>query len=259
VIVTGLYIFCVIGLTLAQRKLIYHPCKSSAAQLEVAARKASFQIWRNSAGEAIGWFRAGQSRRSILLLHGNTGCAPDWFHYADGFQAVEAMDFYILEYPGYGGRKGKAKQEEILRAAENGFASITNKCAVYLVGESLGTGVAAYLAGKYGDGVRGIFLVAPYNNMMAVAKSHLPLFPIKLMLKDKYPASEWLQNFHGPVGVLLAEKDTTVPSDLGRDLFEKYAGPKKLWIEPGATHGNVHKPRSSLWKEVQDFWKEGKQ
>ena len=36
------------------------------------------------------------------MLHGNAGCAPAWFHYAEGFQTFEPVDFYILEYPGYG-------------------------------------------------------------------------------------------------------------------------------------------------------------
>src|SRR5688572_14638362 len=102
-ILTGLYVICLVGLTLAQRRLLYHPCRVSHAQLQAVAENAGFISWENSEGQAIGWYRAhpsGEARRCILLLHGNSGCAPDWFHYADAFQAVESTDFFILEYPG---------------------------------------------------------------------------------------------------------------------------------------------------------------
>ena len=141
-IVTGLYVLCVIGLTMGQRKLLYHPCKSSVSKLQARAREAGFEHWVDSAGETVGWFRLSASSkapRKILLLHGNEGCAPDWFHYAEGFQAVEPVDFYILEYPGYGGRKGKLTQSNILAAANAAFKSIPGGAPVFLVGESLGT------------------------------------------------------------------------------------------------------------------------
>jgi pimeloyl-ACP methyl ester carboxylesterase len=256
-IVTGIYVVCLIGLTLAQRRLMYFPCKASRADLQAAADKAGFKRWENSKQEVIGWFRKSRrekAERSILLLHGNAGCAPSWFHYADYFQAVEPTDFFILEYPGYGGRSGSPSQTNILRAADEALKNIPRNCQVFLVGESLGTGPACYLAGTYSQSIRGAFLVAPYTSITAVAKKHIPLFPIKLMLRDKYPAEEWLTHYDGPLAVLLAGKDRTVPSELGRELFEHYRGPKKLWVRQGASHDDVHDPGAALCREVVDFW-----
>jgi uncharacterized protein len=125
---------------------------------------------------------------------------------------------------------------------------------IYLIGESLGTGVATYLAGTRARSVTGVFLVAPYNNMTSVARAHLPLFPVKLMLKDKYPSDSYLAAYHGPVGFLLAGKDEVIPSRLGRKLFDGYAGPKKLWLYPNATHNDVHAANPTIWKEVVEFW-----
>src|SRR5688572_11647115 len=108
-IVTGLYVLCLVALTLGQRRLMYFPCVTSQAGLLAAAEKARFKPWRNASDEAIGWHRTSQqapASRCILVLHGNAGCAPDRFHYADSFQAVAPFDVYILEYPGYGGRRG---------------------------------------------------------------------------------------------------------------------------------------------------------
>jgi pimeloyl-ACP methyl ester carboxylesterase len=257
-VVTGLYVVCVVGLTIGQRKLLYYPCKQSIAEAQPMAAKIGFRPWENSTGEPIGWFRASQTgpaARTILLLHGNAGCASGWFHYAEGFQAAEPIDFYILEYPGYGGRSGAPTQSTILHAADDAVASLSRKCRFYIVGESLGTGPACYLAGKYGAKVKGVFLVAPYNNLAAAASAHLPLFPVKWMLKDKYPSEQWLKDYHGPLAVMLGGKDEVIPNELGRKLFDGYGGPKKSWFKPEATHGDLHDGAPVIAKEVMAFWK----
>jgi pimeloyl-ACP methyl ester carboxylesterase len=256
-VVTGLYLVCVLGLTLFQRRLLYFPCRTPFARLSETAEVNRFKPWLSPQGGFIGWVRlttSGAANRQILLLHGNAGCAPDWFHYAEQFQTLEPCDFYILEYPGFGGRKGPPTQTNLLGAAEEAFKTLPDKCKVFLVGESLGTGVTAWLAGAHDRQIGGIFLVAPYNNLTAVARRHLPLFPVSLILKDKYPASQWLTNYHGPVAVLLAGRDQVVPTEFGQALYDSYGGPKKLWMEPGAGHNDVHQPGRNVYPEVLAFW-----
>jgi len=256
-VVTGLYIVCAVGLTMGQRKLIYYPCQQAIKDAEPGAAKIGFLPWENAKDELIGWFRpsqTGPATHAILLLHGNAGCASDWFHYADGFQSAEPVDFYILEYPGYGGRNGKPTQSTILRAADEAFAAIPENCASYIVGESLGTGPAAYLAGKYATKIKGVYLVAPYNNLTAAAGAHLPLFPVKWMLKDRYPSDQWLRDYHGPLAVLVGGNDEVIPNELGQKLFDGYYGPKKLWKNPTATHGDLHEQAPSLAREIFQFW-----
>lgn len=256
-IVTGLYVICLVALTLAQRSLMYFPCRTSQSDLEAAAKTVGFKPWVDSAGQVIGWYRPNQptsAARCILVLHGNAGCAPDRFHYADAFQAIEPIDFYILEYPGYGGRPGSPSQTTILRAAEEALTNIPEYCSVFLVAESLGTGPAAWLAGKYRDRIGGLLLIAPYNTMTAVAQNHLPLFPVRAMLRDRYPSTTWLAQYSGPVAVLLAGRDQVVPPQFGRALYDSYPGPKKLWTEPYAGHNEVHNPQPGFWKELIEFW-----
>ena len=255
--VSGLYLVCLVFLSLMQRRMMYFPCKTSARELEADAAREGFKPWRNAQGEAIGWHRAtgeGSPRRCVLVIHGNAGCAGDRFHYADAFQSIEPMAFYILEYPGYGGRAGEPSQSTILDAATDALKSIPSGCPVFLMAESLGTGVASFLAGVHPDSVRGVLLIAPYNNMTAVAQKHMPIFPVGAILRDRYPSSAWLSKYHGPVAVLLGGRDTIIPNELGRDLYDRYAGPKKLWIEADLGHNDLHMPRDGTWKEVVEFW-----
>lgn len=256
-IVTGMYVACFVGLTLAQRHLIYYPCRTAIAAQRRVAAQSNFQMWTNARGEIIGWLRrcqSGEPRLKILLLHGNAGCASDWFHYAEGFQRIEQVEFYILEYPGYGGRSGSPSQTTILRAADDALANIFGSCSIYVVGESLGTGPACYLASKSKTRIGGLFLVAPYNNLADAAQKHLAFFPVKWMLRDRYPSDQWLAAYRGPLAVLLAGRDEVIPSELGQKLFDGYRGRKKLWVEPSATHDDVHRPPARIYREVVEFW-----
>lgn len=258
-IASGVYLVCLVFLSLTQRRMMYFPCLTSHPELEKEAEKEGFRIWRNAQGDAIGWRRASQNgaaKRSVLVIHGNAGCAADRFPYADSFQSIEPMDFYILEYPGYGGRPGAPSQNTILRAAEDALKEIPAESPVFLLAESIGTGVASFLAGAHPDRVRGVLLIAPYNNMTAVAQKHMPLFPVRTVLRDRYPSSTWLSKFRGPVAVLLAGRDVIIPTELGRDLYDRYTGPKKLWIEAELGHNDLHMPRAGTWEEVVAFWNE---
>jgi hypothetical protein len=80
----------------------------------------------------------------------------------------------------------------------------------------------------------------PLPGKPAAAGAHLLLFPVKWMLKDRYPSDEWLKNYHGRLAVMLGGRDEIIPNELGRRLIDGYDGPKKLWFEAEATHGDLH-------------------
>ena len=123
------------------------------------------------------------------------------------------------------------------------------------MGKSLGTGVAAHLAGTFSNKVAGVVLFAPYNSLTAVAQYHEPILPVWLLLLDRYPSQNFLQSYHGPVGILVAGKDRTVPEKFGRRLYDSYPGPKHLWEFPSDDHGSVMDRPPDFWKEIIAFWK----
>jgi hypothetical protein len=256
-ILVGIYVVFCLGLTAGQRHLIYFPCDETFASLQARADARRFQAWRNARGEFIGWKRFSTNSPAagpVLILHGNAGCALDRMPYGDALQSIAPFDIYILEYPGYGRRPGSPRQTSLFRAATEGICLLKTTNKVYLIGESLGTGVASYLAGTSTQAVAGVLLIAPYNTMSAVAQHHMRIFPVRWMLRDKYPSEVYLQNYSGPVGFLLAGRDTVIPSRFGRRLYESYRGPKQLWEVPEAGHNEVHQVGLSWWKEAIGFW-----
>lgn len=245
----------VVGLN--QRWFIYLPPTYTSRHMDRLAQAANLERWTNSAGQPIGMKRLSPrqpAQGSVLLLYGNGNCTVNCAHYVHDIQHVAAFDVFILEYPGYGDRPGEPSQRSLTQAADNAFETIPTNRPVYLVGESLGSGVAAHLAGKYPDRVAGVLLVSPFDSLTDVAQYHMPVFPVHLILMDRFPAEDDLRRYHGPVGITVDGSDAVVPEKFGLRLFDSYAGPKWLWEFPWGAHLEIREPPAIFWGEVVDFW-----
>ena len=216
-----------------------------------------FERWTNSTGGCVGLKRLSPkmpSEGQVLITYGNASTAAGCAHYADDIQAAAAFDVFILEYPGYADRPGKPSQQSLFKAAGEVFLLLSTNKPVFLLGESLGSGVAAHLAGTHPDAVNGLILISPFNRLTDVAQYHLPLLPVRLMLVDRFPSVDYLRNYHVPVGVTVDGRDNVVPEKFGLRLYDSYAGPKKLWEFPQGGHIEIPAPTSNFWMQVVGFW-----
>ncbi len=240
-----------------QRWFIYVPPVYTTRHMDRLAQTANLERWTNSAGEAIGMKRLSAvqpARGSVLILYGNGSCTVNCAQYVEDIQSVTALDVFILEYPGYADRPGSPNQISLTLAADNALMMLPTNQPVYLVGESLGTGVAANLAGVYPDRIAGLILLSPFNRLTDVAQYHMPVFPVHLVLIDRFPSEDDLSRYHGPVGVMLDGRDNVVPEKFGRSLYDGYAGPKRLWEYPESGHIVIGEPPAKFWGEVLKFW-----
>jgi pimeloyl-ACP methyl ester carboxylesterase len=256
-ICAGIYLLICTGCAAFQRRMIYFPPVFTPAQAGQMAQAARLERWKNSAGESIGLKRLSPRQPAegvVLIAYGNAGDAIGCAHYADVIQSVAAFDVFILEYPGYADRPGSPSQASLFRAADEAFQLLPTNGPVYLVGESLGTGVAAHLAGTHPGQVAGVLLISPYNRLTSVAQYHMPILPVALLLVDRFPSEDYLRNYHGPVGMTVDGRDRVVPEKFGRRLYDGYAGPKRLWEFPDGEHASILEPPEKFWKEVVEFW-----
>lgn len=253
----GLYALVCVLMAIFQHSFLYFPVVLNRPQVDQKAQAAVLERWTNSSGEFIGMKRLSSrqpAEGSILITYGNGSTATGCAHYATDIQSVAALDVFILEYPGYEDRPGRPTQRSIFNAATEAFLTISSKKPVYLVGESLGTGVASYLAGTYSNQIAGVVLLSPFNCLAAAAQSHFPMLPVRLLLVDRYRSENYLCDYHGPVGIMVDGEDTIVPAELGYRLHEAYAGPKKLWVFPKGWHCQIAERPSIFWNEVIEFW-----
>jgi pimeloyl-ACP methyl ester carboxylesterase len=249
------YLLFVLAVMLFQRRLIYFPTAMNPKVAEQIALKEGFEPWRNASNEIIGWHWPSHSgsNGAVLIVHGNAGCAVDRGYFAEPIRR-SGLDVFVLEYPGYGVRDGSPNEKTLLAAADNAFDLLPTNSPIFVLSESLGTGVAAHLARQYGPRVSGLILFAPYDELAAVAQERMPFLPVRLLLRDRFNPAEGLRNYHGPVAIVLAEADEVIPSKFGRRLYDNYAGPKKLQTIPAAHHNDIGAQTPEWWQEVFAFW-----
>jgi pimeloyl-ACP methyl ester carboxylesterase len=240
-----------------QRRLIYFPPVFDHATAEQFGRTAHLRRWLNSSGNEIGWQRPSQTLPAAgqaLVLHGNASAAIQYGHYADILQQIAPLDVFILEYPGYADRPGEPMEHTIEQAADEALQLLDTSRPSFIVAESLGTGVACYLAGAHSNLVSGVALLAPYTSLTDVARFHAPILPVGLILCDRYPAREYLRSYHGPVAILVGGKDRVVPAKFGLRLYADIAGPKRLWEFPECDHGTLMEQPLETWRQIYEFW-----
>jgi len=236
-----------------QRKLIYYPTTFAPAQVDAMARSAGLERWRTPAGDIVGMKRLAPRQPAagqILITYGNGSTAVGVSHYADDIQQQTNFDVFILEYPGYEDRPGPPTEHNFFSAADTALQLLATNRPIYIVGESLGTGVAAYLAGKHPDLIAGIVLIAPYEQLADPAQQKFPWLPVRLLLADRFKSGSYLCQYHGPVGVLVGGIDQVVPETNGRRLYNNYSGPKQLWRFPQDDHGDLFFRLPSIWPQL---------
>jgi len=254
----GLYVAACIGCASFQRRLIYFPPKFALSEIDELAKGERLERWKKANGELLGWKRSSPvqpSEGKVLITHGNACCAFQCGHFADSLQQAAAFDVFIVEYPGYGGQPGSPNELSLYEAAHEALENLGTNGPVFLLGESLGTGVSAHLAGCYPKRIAGVVLLAPYSRLSDVGQAHMPILPVRLLLREHFPAEQDLRNYHGPVAVLVGARDTVVPAKCGHRLFQAYAGPKRLWELPEATHETLMDQPPVLWQQVIAFWR----
>src|SRR5215469_14631718 len=174
----GIYAIACAGCAIYQRRLLYFPPVFRPEQVDEMGKFERMERWLGPQGTQLGWKRLAPTQPSqgrVMLMHGNAGCAFQCGRYANVLQQVAPFDVFVVEYPGYADRAGKPSERAIYEAAANAFEQLPTNGPTYLLGESLGTGVAAYLAGRFPDKIAGVIMLAPFNRLAAVAQSHYPL------------------------------------------------------------------------------------
>lgn len=246
-------------LALFQRKLLYFPSPAEDAAGLAGAARLGVAPWRDERGALRGWRLAASAPRArLLVLQGNAGSALDRLMYVAAL-APRGLDVTLLAYPGYAGRAGSPSAASLTAAALDAVDALAAEGGpVWLLGESLGSGVAARAAAARPAAVRGLLLVTPFADLAGVMRHHYPFVPPFLLLDRFRPAVE-LAGFPGPVYILAAGRDEVTTLAQAEALHEALPGPKRLVVQPGATHNGLNlSPGLADWDEAVAFLSRGR-
>lgn len=246
-----------------QNSLLYFPNPDlpkeetlKAAQLKTWPAPSSTADYRGLISNLEGKYEKG----TIVVFHGNGGTAANRVLYVKTF-ATLGYRVILAEYPRYGGRKGdlgeKAFVSDALETVKLAFAQFGEP--LFLLGESLGCGVATGVANNPPVKIEGIVLVTPWDTLTAISQSKFPLLPVRLFLTDTYDNINNLKSFQGRISVVAAERDKVVPVSHANNLYRALTNPtKRMWLIEKAGHNDVlFYIDPTKWKEIMDFVRDG--
>lgn len=256
------WVALVILVAVLQQSLIYFPTHATEEAVVVEAQQHGLEAWRTARGETIGWRRPGREGRAanrLLVFHGNAGYALNRWYYVTGFGALHGgrtWDVHLFEYPGYGARPGKRGEASFKTAAAEALATLRAEDSrpIFVLGESIGSGPACALLAAHPQQIAGACLVTPFARLGDVAAHHYPFLPIRLILRDRWDNVAALANYPGRIAARIAGQDEIVTAAQGQLLLDGFHGPKRIWIDPQASHNEIIvAPDSPWWREVSDF------
>lgn len=266
--------YCVVTLMLAvlQRSLIYHPERVR----EVSAKELGWETGRvvpvqvTSSDNVVlhGWhvLPPGRSAKSdadsarelkvgrpvVLFFPGNggdRGGRSEWFEVLSEC----GCDVFAFDYRGYAENEGAPSEAAFAADAQAIWKHLTTDRGVaanriVLFGESLGGGVAIRLASEVCEAKtppRGLIVRSTFLSMADTGSYHYPWLPVRLILVDRYPSVDRIPKVTCPLLVIHGRRDTIVPFEHGRRLFDAapanaMSGIAKRFLDlPTSDHNDV--------------------
>ena len=213
-----------------QRKLIYFPTGKIHHNYEVLIlenEKETLEVIVLNPGKD----------KALLYFGGNAEAVV--LNAVDFLTAFPFHTIYLFNYRGYGESSGQPTEEGIYSDALSLFDKVLEKQArISVMGRSLGSGVATYLASK--RSVEKMVLVSPYDSIKNVAQNKFPFYPMFLLLKDRYDSIDRVKKIQAKTIVLVAENDEVIPKKHSLRLISKFPTERiTVKIIPNTGHNDI--------------------
>ncbi|MCU1235149.1 MAG: hypothetical protein JWP63_3116 [Candidatus Solibacter sp.] len=214
-----------------QRSLIYFPQPGSAdsdpTTITLRAGTARIKVCT----------RPKEGRRALIYFGGN---AEDVSLNMPGFStAFPDSAIYLLHYRGYGGSSGRPTEEALFADALMLFDEVhATHPDIVVVGRSLGSGVAVYVA-SHRAAVK-LILVTPFDSLEELAAGQFPYVPVRWLLCDKFESWKFAPRVTASTLIIAAEHDEVVPrasTELLHSRFQR--GVASYAVLPGTGHNTI--------------------
>ncbi len=217
-----------------------------------------------------GWrlFSAGESRASLLFLHGNAENIST--HFANVRWLVEhGYEVYLFDYRGYGRSEGEAELDPIIEdmqlLTDHVIGQIPGDRKLVVMGQSLGGSLSIYSVAHsaHRDRIAALVSVSAFSDYHDIAQDALAkswvfwLFqwPLSKTIDNSYSPVEAIDRMAPvPVYIMHSEADEIIPFYHAQRLYEAAGDPKQLIILDGGhnvTFG-IDSNRQALMRVLDD-------
>ncbi|HEY9788647.1 MAG TPA: alpha/beta hydrolase [Candidatus Obscuribacterales bacterium] len=236
---------------------LFHPLKlESVAVSSVAGIPKKDVTFPAANGERLhAWyFAVPNSGKTVLLTHGNGGNISHRLPLIE-ILLRSGVSVFAFDYQGYGRSSGSPSLENFCSdglaaydyIAKHACPSRSNSgqstSQIILYGESLGGGVACYIASR--RPCAAIILQSTFSSLPHLAKEKilwLRLYPDALFPAISFDNAAVLSKRHAPTLIVHGAEDHIIPCSESQALFAKAIQPKQLCIMPSVGHNDIYGP-----------------
>jgi pimeloyl-ACP methyl ester carboxylesterase len=237
-----LYIILCIGLYFFQESLIFFPRQLSDEfhfSFETPFEEIEIPVKESDTLSGL-WFQQDSSKGLVFYLHGNAGALDGWGQVAPTYLQF-GYDIFLLDYRGYGKSTGNISSEaqfyEDVQEAYNWAKTKYSEEKITIIGYSIGTGSAAYLAAN--NTPKQLILKAPYYSLVDMMQQHYAIVPT-FLLKYRFETHTFLPQIKAPITIFHGNKDAVIPLNSSTRLQTFFKPNDQLIILPKAGHNGMN-------------------
>lgn len=160
---------------------------------------------------------------------------------------------YLVAYRGYGASDGEPSEEALLGDALAIFDKAQSQHpgqTVAVIGRSLGTGVASYVASQ--RPVAKLALITPFDSLAEVGQAHYSWLPVRWLSTNRYESANFLRKYEGSLLVIRAGKDEVIPAASTDRLIAALPSAPQVVALPEADHNDL-RDDPAYGKALSDF------
>lgn len=181
-----------------------------------------------------GVYLENNSSELIIYFGGNADDATDFISI---FKNLKNFDIVAFNYRGNALSSGKPSEKALFNDALKIYDTFAKKKEVFVVGRSLGSGVAVFLASK--RDVKKLFLITPYDSIENVAKEKYPFFPIHWLIKYKFNSLKYIKDVKADIFIYMVKNDTVVSNDRTFNLLKHIKRSSIVKKFDNTTHADI--------------------
>ena len=192
-------------------------------------------------------------RPPLIIYFG--GNAEEVSYLIDEAGRFNGWSLALMNYRGYGLSQGKPSEKNLFSDAISLYDYMMKRDdidhkKIIVMGRSLGTGVATYLAQM--RRVEGVILVSPFDSLTNIGKKTFPFLPVNLILRHRFDSISRAHSISAPLLVLVAADDKIISARHSEKLAQRWGGEHYLTIIKGQDHNTISNSET-YWKRIKDF------
>ena len=253
----------IIYLLFNQEDLFFIKCYDEISYNELLEKEEFELIKLDNGGDMVsGWMRYNsRTEKSPLIIYfgGNFQNSSKTFNkfFEGKYDYFAGYNIISIDYPKYGLSEGEISDENLFEEALLVYdysknLELVDQDNIVVIGYSIGTGMATYLASQ--RDVKGLILVAPYDELLSIYNANLPIFygPLKNLTKYKLESKKYAENIETSTLIVTSYADEVINHNFSERLVEHFKNVDKVLMLKDAKHEDYFYNRDVL-EEIQEY------